>query len=189
MIGLLGGAFDPPHLGHVALLAAAEDALGLSEVAVLVAANPGHRDVVASVADRLELAQAAFPGEAVRIDEHPRTIDLMRAHPEWEGAMFLIGADQFAGFGGWKEPDALLQLIRLGVATRPGVDRARLDEVCEGLADPGRVTIFEIEPLPISSTDVRQRVGRGESIEGLVPDAVREAIERLGLYAQPSSLH
>ena len=120
MIGLFGGAFDPPHLGHVALLRGAREKLGLEEVVVVVAAAPGHKTVDTPAAVRLELARAAFPGETVVLDEHPRTIDMLRDHPEWEGAVFLLGADEFAGFAGWKEPEEVLRLVRLGVATRPG---------------------------------------------------------------------
>ena len=96
--------------------------------------------------------------------------------------MFLIGADQFCEFLEWKDPDGVLELARLGVATRPGYPRERLDRVLEGLARPDRVRFFEIEPLPIASRDVRDRVARGEPIDDLVPPAVAEAIAELGLY-------
>ncbi len=129
MIGLFGGAFDPPHNGHVALAHAAEAKLGLDDVLVLVAADPGHKRVETPAATRLELARAAFPDLRVELDEHARTVDLLRAHPEWDDAVFLIGADQFCDFRSWKEPDEVLRRARIAVATRPGFPRARLDAV------------------------------------------------------------
>ena len=69
-----------------------------------MAADPGHKAVVTPAEARLELARAAFPGERVVLDDHARTVDMLRDHPEWEGATFLLGADEFAGFLEWKEP-------------------------------------------------------------------------------------
>ncbi len=87
---------------------------------VVVAAFPGHKDVETPAAVRFELARAAFPGEPVVLDDHPRTVDMLRDHPEWEGAVFLLGADEYASFASWKEPDEVLRLVRVAVGTRPG---------------------------------------------------------------------
>jgi nicotinate-nucleotide adenylyltransferase len=182
--GLFGGAFDPPHDGHVALLRTARAALDLGEAVVIVAGDPGHKRVDTPAATRLELARAAFPDETVVLDEHPRTIETIRAHPEWEGAIFLLGADQFAGFLDWEQPQELLRLVRLGVATRPGYPRARLDAVLGRLDEPDRVRFFDLEPLPIASSELRARLDRGEDVHALVPAAVWELIERDGLYGR-----
>jgi nicotinate-nucleotide adenylyltransferase len=91
------------------------------------------------------------------------------------GLVTRVGDDELADFPGWKEPDAVLELTRLGVATRPGYPH-------EPLGRPDRVLFFEIEPLPVSSTEVRERVARGESIDELVPAAVAALIEDEGLY-------
>ena len=181
MIGLLGGAFDPPHVGHVALANAAERELGLEGVVVIVVAAPGHKHVHCPVEKRLELARAAFPGREVELDRHARTVDMLR-EGRWHDPVFLIGADEFADFSSWKEPDSVLDLARLGVASRPGYPRGRLEQVRAGFAHPERVLFFEIEPLPVSSRSIRERVARGESIEGLVPPTVAEEIARRGLY-------
>ena len=77
--GIFGGVFDPPHFGHVALAREAKRRFGLDKLVVLVAANPEHKEVATPVEDRLALAQAAFPGDDVRIDEYPRTVDMLRA--------------------------------------------------------------------------------------------------------------
>ena len=181
MTGLLGGAFDPPHLGHVALAEAAVERFSLPRLVVLVSADPGHRKVHLDAETRLRLAGAAFPGREVELDEHPRTVDMLREE-RFADPLFLVGADEFASFLSWKEPNAVLELTRLGVAARPGYPRERLDRVLEQLERPERVELFDIEPVPVSSSDIRARLARGEPIDGLVPPAVAAAIEELGLY-------
>jgi nicotinate-nucleotide adenylyltransferase len=173
--GLFGGSFDPPHNGHVALVEGAVAHFGLSRVVVLVSERPGHRSVVAPAEARLRLAEAAFPDWDVELDPYARTIELLRAC-DFGDAILLIGADQFRDFPAWQEPEAVLERIRLGVATRPG------HPVPEVPVDPGRVSFFEIEPVPVSGTMIRARCARGESLDGLVPPAVERLIGELGLY-------
>lgn len=181
-VGLFGGAFDPPHLGHVAVAETAKRTFELPRLVVLVAAAPGHKDVEAPVEARLELARAAFPDEDVRLDPHPRTIDLLRAEA-FDDPLFVVGADQFCDFPAWKEPEAVLGLARLAVATRPGFPRARLDAVLATLRQPARVLFFDMEPNPAASRDIRGIAAAGGPLGGLVPQAVASLIEELGLYA------
>jgi nicotinate-nucleotide adenylyltransferase len=181
LTGLLGGAFDPPHVGHVALADAAERQLGLSELVIVVVADPGHKAVHCPVETRVALARAAFPGRPVEVDHHARTVDMLREGP-WRDPVFLIGADEFADFPTWKDPDAVLELARLGVASRPGYPRERLETVLRGLKQPDRVLFFEIEPVPVSSSEIREKVARGEPIDGLVPVAVAAEIAGRDLY-------
>jgi nicotinate-nucleotide adenylyltransferase len=184
VIGLFGGAFDPPHEGHVALLRAARDALVLDKVIVLVVAEPAHKHVDTPARARLELARAAFPREEVVLDDHPRTVDLLRGHPEWIDPIFLIGADEFCDFPSWKEPDEVLRLARLGVATRPGYPPERLQEALARLTSPERVLFFGLEPSPAASRDVRERLELGGEVGDVIPAAVLEIIERDGLYGR-----
>lgn len=178
---LYGGAFDPPHLGHVAVAAAARERFCAERLVVLVNERPGHREVHASAEDRLALARAAFPRDDVRLDPHPRTVELLRSE-RFEDPVFVIGADQFRNFLAWSEPVEVLERARIAVATRPGFPRSDLDLVLERLERPGRVLFFEIEPNPAASRDVRARIAAGESLEGLVPAAVARLIEERGLY-------
>ena len=181
MTGLFGGAFDPPHNGHVALADAAKRQFAFDEFVVLVSARPGHKSVALPAAARLELTRTAFPDDDVELDEHERTVDTLR-DGRWRDPLFLIGADEFCDFRTWKDPEGVLALARLGVATRPGYPRERLDNVLRRLAAPDRVLFFGLEPLPIASRDVRERLARGEPVDALVPPAVAAAIAELGLY-------
>ncbi len=181
MTGVYGSVFDPPHVGHVTLLRAAREHFDLDWVVVLVVADPGHKQVLTDASVRLALARIAFPGEDVELDLHPRTVDLLRER-RFDDPLFLVGADQFCDFLDWKDPNGVLELARLGVATRPGYPRDRLDRVLRELARPDRVSFFEIEPLDVSSSEIRDRIARGEPIDGLVPVAVAAEIGRLGLY-------
>jgi nicotinate-nucleotide adenylyltransferase len=186
--GILGGAFDPPHEGHVALAQAAKQRFGLDRLLVLVAAAPGHKGVEAPPEDRLALAKAAFPDEDVRLDHHARTSDLLRDE-RFDDPLFLIGADEFCDFPAWKDPDGVLELTRLGVATRPGYPEGRIRSVLDRLDHPERVEFFEIEPHPVASRDLRERLRRGQTLDGLVPPRVAELIRERGLYRRGSGLH
>ena len=178
---LYGGAFDPPHLGHVAVADAARERFGVERLVVLVNERPGHRAVHASAEDRLALTRAAVPGDEVRLDSHPRTVELLRAEA-FEDPIFVIGADQFRNFLGWSEPAEVLDLTRIAVATRPGFPRSELDDVLEQLDRPERVLFFEIEPNPAASSDVRVRIAAGEPLDRLVPPAVARLVAERGLY-------
>ena len=184
MIGLYGGAFDPPHRGHVQLARCGKELLGVERLLVLVAADPGHKAVATSPQLRLEMARAAFPGDEVVLDDHARTIDLLRDHPEWQDVWFLIGADEFRDFLTWKDPNGVLERVRLAVGTRPGFPRERLEAVLAGLERPERVRLFEMEPVSAASRERRR-----ELVAADVPPAVAEIIRREGLYQSSSGVH
>jgi len=179
--GLLGGTFNPPHNGHIALAAAARRHFDLDELAILVAVSPGHKEVQLGAEARLRRARAAFPDYEVELDPHERTVDLLK-EGQWDDPLFLIGADQFADFLTWKDPEGVIERARIGVATRPGYPRERLDEVLGRLSTPERIELFDIEPVAVSSGEIRDRVARGEPIDGLVPPDVAALIHSLGLY-------
>jgi nicotinate-nucleotide adenylyltransferase len=178
---LYGGAFDPPHLGHVAVAEAARERFDVERLVVLVSEHPAHRAVLATAEDRLAMARAAFPGDDVRLDPYPRTVELLRDE-RFADPVFVIGADQFRDFLAWSEPEEVLERTRIAVATRPGFPRGELEAVLEQLGRPDRVLLFEIEPNPAASRDVRARIAAGQSLDGLVPAAVAQLIEERGLY-------
>ena len=176
MIGILGGTFDPPHNGHVALAKAALAQLPIDELSVLVIEQPGHRGVVADPHTRLRLAEAAFTGMSVRLDPHSFTVDAVRAGGFGEDPLFIVGADQAAGFGQWREPDEILKRVKLAVGTRAGYPLPDLSRFGD------RVVAFDLASPDVSSSEVRKRIAAGEPIDDLVPPAVARLIDELGLY-------
>jgi nicotinate-nucleotide adenylyltransferase len=183
-VGILGGAFDPPHAGHLALARAAVERFALERLLVRVVADPGHKAVGTPVEERLALAQIAFaevPGVEVSLEPHGRTVDALEALA-LDDPVFVIGADELASFLAWKDPQRVLDLARLGVGTRPGVAQTTLDDVLRLIGRPDRVTVFPIPPHPISSTELRERAAAGETLAPYVPVAVAAEIVRRGLY-------
>jgi nicotinate-nucleotide adenylyltransferase len=187
VLGVLGGAFDPPHLGHVAVARAAIAELGLDRLLVLVVAEPGHKATSTRVETRLDLTRRAFaevPEAVVELDPYARTVDSLEAR-QLQDAVFVIGADELAALPTWKRPERVLELVRLAVAMRPGVPDGSVRNAVARLPAPDRILSFAMQPVAVSSTEVRTRVARGEPIDDLVPPAVAAEIARLGLYTGP----
>ena len=185
-VGILGGAFDPPHNGHVALAREAVEHFGLERLLVRVVADPGHKEV-----DTRARGAAAARGARVRArSTWPRSRSTRSParstrsrRSRLDDPVFLLGADELAAFPTWVRPERVLELARIGAATRPGTDlrRSRSASIAS-LSRPDRVELFPITPLPVSSSEVRERVAEGLPIDDLVPPAVAAEIERLGLY-------
>ena len=185
--GILGGVFDPPHNGHLALARAAIAELGIERLLVLVVAEPGHKHATTPAETRLALARLAFdevPAAVVELDRHARTVDSLEERRPAD-AYFILGADELADFEHWKAPQRVLELVRLAVAMRPGVSREAVDAVAERLSARQRIVEFDMTPVAISSSEIRTRVARGEPIDELVPASIAAEISRLGLYASP----
>jgi nicotinate-nucleotide adenylyltransferase len=181
-IGVFGGQFDPPHNGHLAVVRAARDQLGLDRVLVVPSARPPHRPAPATPAEtRYRLAQAAFAGEpGVEVSR----VELDRAGPGYtvetlanlagpDRELYLIlGADQLAALGSWHRPDRVRELARIAVAGRRGSPPA------DGAAQ------LVMEPVDVSSSALRRMIGEGTDVGSMVPAPVAEAIAREGLYLQ-----
>ena len=174
--GILGGRFDPPHVGHLALARAAFDHFALDDLRVTVVADAAHKASEASAEHRLEMVRLTFAGlpATVELATHAYTVDALEA-AGYENPIFLIGADQLAAFPTWKEPERVLELARLGVAARPGWEPESTSE---------RVEVFELQPHGVSSTAIRGRVRSGELIDGLVVPAVAAYINEHDLYRE-----
>jgi nicotinate-nucleotide adenylyltransferase len=181
-VGILGGRFDPPHLGHLALARAAFEHFDLAELHVAIVADAAHKASEAPAADRLEMARLTFAElpAVVELEEHRFTVDALEAH-RYPDPIFLVGADELAAFHTWKQPERVLELARLGVATRPGY-------LVASPSSP-RIELFEIAPHAVSSTEIRDRVVAGRPLDGLVAPGVEEYIRAHGLYSHPSRLH
>jgi nicotinate-nucleotide adenylyltransferase len=192
---VLGGTFNPPHVGHVACAKAARAALGLELVLLVTAARPPHKavpdDPGAEV--RFELCRAATGGDpglvASRLELDRAgpsyTVDTLRAVRDERGdadLTLILGGDMAAALPEWHETEAVVELAALAVAGRSGSERAAVAERLAGIVGEERVTYLEMPRIDISSSLVRERVAREESIDGLVPDAVAALIAERGLY-------
>jgi nicotinate-nucleotide adenylyltransferase len=201
-IGILGGSFNPPHVGHLELARAAREQLALERVLLMPLNAPAHKPLSEDPgpARRLEmcrLAVAAEPGLGACAMEIERggvsyTADTLQElhvrHPEAE-LTFVVGADTATTLPSWHEPWRILRLARLAVADRPGSDRALVRDALaavvapDGEPVPVRARFLAMIPTDASSTRARELLAAGLPVEGLVPAAVaRYALEH-GLYA------
>jgi len=196
-IGILGGTFDPVHLGHLRAAEVARDRLGLSGVLFVPNRTPPHKpgQAVTAPADRmamLELAIAGHPEYAITDLELHRTgpsysydtIQTLRhEHPDWQ-LYFILGADGFVDLRTWHRWDELLRLCCFAIVSRPGYDRRLVEEM---LADLGpdlaeQVVYLEAPGVDVASSRIRELVGRGEPLTGLVLESVAAYIYQHGLY-------
>jgi nicotinate-nucleotide adenylyltransferase len=195
-VGLLGGTFNPPHLGHLVLAECARDALGLDEVLLVLAARPPHKVVDGDPGpeERLTLCRAAVAAEEGRIgvcdvelrrDGPSYTADtlmqLQERHPDAEYVL-LLGGDAAAGLASWHRPKDILRFAAIGVAERGEDTHERARETLTRLGHPDRLLPFAMPALELSSTLIRARVRAGRTIRHLVPAEVEARIDLLGLY-------
>ena len=213
-LGILGGTFNPIHLGHLRAAEEVREVLELERVILVPAATPPHKhgapdDPIAPAADRLAWVRAAVADNAVlaadgmEVERGGRsyTIDTVRAigaRTAPELPVFAIGHEAFAELGSWREPETLLRSCHFAVMTRPPysgplvdwLPKCALDEVV--LAPDGRsarhrqadawIRLIEVTALDISSSEIRARLRAGRSVRYLLPEAVREAVLRSGVY-------
>jgi nicotinate-nucleotide adenylyltransferase len=193
-VGLLGGTFNPPHIGHLVCASLALSGLELDRVLLVPVHEPPHKAAEADpgVEHRVELCRLAVAGDD-RLDvslvdaEVPGpsyTVDtLSRLHDRCPGdeLTFIVGGDMALSLPTWREPAAILEQAELGVAEREGVRRADIAERLAGL-DVDRMRFFDMPRIDVSSSLVRRLAAAGRPIRYLVPDAVAEYIERVGLY-------
>ncbi len=192
-VGLLGGTFNPPHLAHLVCAQEALVQLDLDRVLLVPVGVAPHKTIDADpgVEHRVAMCEAAVAGDerlgVSRADadrEGPSyTVDLLRALGGEDELTFIVGGDMAHSLPGWRDPEAVLALARLGVAEREGVRRADIAERLAGLAGAAeRVRFFDMPRLDISSSAIRRRAAAGQPVRYLVPDAVAAYIERERLY-------
>jgi nicotinate-nucleotide adenylyltransferase len=193
--GILGGTFNPPHIGHLVMAQEAREQLGLDRVVLMPVALPPHKEADGDpgAGVRLELARLAAAGEegvevsAAEIDRGGAsfTVDTLRElherYPEQE-LTFIVGADMAHSLPAWREPERILELARLAVAEREGIARDDIAERLAPLHDGSRVAFFDMPRIDVSSSDIRRRIGEGRSVRHLVPHAVAQAIADQDLY-------
>jgi nicotinate-nucleotide adenylyltransferase len=202
-LGVLGGTFNPPHRGHLALARAAAEELGLERVLLtparvaphkLEAGDPGpqHRlamcRLLAEEDPRIELCTLELEREGPSY-----TVDTLRAiHTNEPSAelTLIVGADMARTLPEWREPEEIVRLARLAVAAREGVERtAVLDALGDvyrraGLNETSRTTFLAMGPVEASSSRARERAAAGESLAGLLSAPVAEYVAAHGLYLE-----
>ena len=197
--GILGGSFDPVHVGHLRIAEEARLALGLDGVTFVPAGLQWMKKgtEAAPATDRLEMVRLATEGNdgfdvsdvEIRRPGPSYSVDTLREFRQTLGSeadlYFILGQDAFADLHLWSRPAELTALCRFAVMPRvdgPAVDLRRMDEHVPGVS--GRAVLLDDAPrIEVSSSELRARLGRGESIRYLVPDAVADYIARRGLYA------
>jgi len=194
-IGVLGSAFNPPHLGHLALAQEALWQLGLAEVVLVPTGEAPHKRIADDPGReaRMEMTRLAaadderFSVSALEVErEGPSyTYETLEALAEQRGdreLVFVMGADAAVGLESWRAPERVVELASLAVARRAGVSEADVAEAMRSLGCEGRVTMLEMPQFGVSSSAVRERAKQGRPLRYLVPDAVAHFIEERGVY-------
>ena len=196
-LGLMGGTFDPIHVGHLILAEQAREQFGLEKVLFVTSAQPPHKlaEPVSDAAHRLEMTRLAvadsdlFECSTIEIERGgpSYTIDTVKQVLELYGpdteVYVLVGADEGRDLMKWREPYEMQRLAKIVVANRPGLPVSDVIGILpEDFA--GAITPLEMPGVDISSTDLRERVRSGRSVRYLVPRAVEEYIWSKGLYRE-----
>jgi nicotinate-nucleotide adenylyltransferase len=194
-LGLLGGTFNPPHIGHLVCAQEAVAQLGLGQVLLVPVHEPPHKELESEpgVEHRVEMCRRAVAGEerlaVSRIDADVpgpsyTVATLRRLNDERPDAelTFIVGGDMALSLPSWREPEAVLELASLGVAEREGTRRIDIADRLAGLRGGERVRFFDMPRLDVSSSLIRRHVAAGRPIRHLVPDAVAAYIDQAGLY-------
>jgi nicotinate-nucleotide adenylyltransferase len=194
-IGILGSAFNPPHLGHLALAQEALWQLDLSEVILMPTGEAPHKRIVDDPGreQRLamtRLAAADDPRFSVSTLEVERegpsytyeTLELLAREKGDTELVFVMGADAAVGLETWREPQRVAELARLAVARRAGVSDSDVAAVLRSLGASGRATVLEMPEFGVSSSVVRERAAAGRPLRYLVPEPVARFIDEKGIY-------
>jgi nicotinate-nucleotide adenylyltransferase len=195
-LGILGGTFNPPHIGHLVCAQEARAQLELDRVVLMPVHTPPHKEALDDPGPevRLALCHAAAAGDeelevsTLELDRGgpSYTVDTLRAlHGSREGddLTFIVGGDMASSLPTWREPEVVLELARMAVAEREEHRRHEIAERVGALRGaPERILFFAMPRLDISSSDIRARLAGGRPIRWLVPGAVADEIERRGLY-------
>ncbi len=195
-IGVLGSAFNPPHLGHLALAQEALWQLGLDEVVLVPTGEAPHKRIHDDPGRELRLAMtrlaaaddARFTVSTLEVErEGPsytyETLELLAREREEPDLVFVMGADAAVGFESWREPQRVVELARLAVARRSGISDAEVGAVMRSVSADGKATMLEMPQFGVSSSAVRERAAAGRPLRYLVPEAVARFIEEKGIYS------
>ncbi|MFC2045870.1 nicotinate-nucleotide adenylyltransferase [Chloroflexota bacterium] len=196
-IGILGGTFDPIHCGHLVIAREVQNKLGLAEVLFIPAGQPllKKNPAISAIGHRTEMVRLAISDEpGFQLSK----VDIDRTGPSYtvetitrlksqykaaDGIYFIVGWDSLSQLPHWKNPEQLFAMCRLVVVPRPGFDPpdiTLLEEALPGLAQ--NILPLDINRIDVSSSEIRDRVSQGLSLDQLVPEPVERYIKEHGLY-------
>jgi nicotinate-nucleotide adenylyltransferase len=195
-IGVLGSAFNPPHLGHLALAQEALWQLDLSEVVLMPTGDAPHKRIADDPGREQRLAMtrlaaaddSRFSVSTLEVDRDGpsytyETLELLADQRADTELVFVMGADAAVGLESWRAPERVVELARIAVARRSGVSDAEVAAVMRSLGADGRATMLEMPQFGVSSSAVRERAAGGRPLRYLVPESVARFIEEKGIYS------
>lgn len=194
-IGVLGSAFNPPHLGHLALAQEALWQLGLAEVVLVPTGHAPHKRIADDPGReaRMEMTRLAaaedgrFSVSALEVEREGlsytyETLEALAEERADRELVFVMGADAAVGLESWRRPERVVELARIAVARREGVSDAEVDTAMRSLGCEGRATMLAMPQFGVSSSAVRERAKQGRPLRYLVPQPVADYIEEKGIY-------
>jgi nicotinate-nucleotide adenylyltransferase len=195
-IGILGSAFNPPHLGHLALAQEALWQLDLSEVVLMPTGDAPHKRIADDPGREPRLAMtrraaaddSRFSVSTLEVDRDGpsytyETLELLADQRADTELVFVMGADAAVGLESWRAPERVVELARIAVARRSGISDAEVAAVMRSLGADGRATMLEMPQFGVSSSAVRERAAGGRPLRYLVPESVARFIEEKGIYS------
>jgi nicotinate-nucleotide adenylyltransferase len=196
-VGVLGSAFNPPHLGHLALAQEALWQLGLSEVMFVPTGQAPHKRIIEDPGREVRLAMTRlaasddprFTASTIEVErEGPSyTYETLERLAEQKGdtrLVFVMGADAAVGLESWRQPARVVELAQLAIARRAGVADADVAAVVRSLGASERTTLLEMPQFGVSSSGVRERAAGGRPLRYLVTEPVARFIEEKGIYSR-----
>ena len=194
-LGILGSAFNPPHLGHLALAQEALWQLDLEEVILMPTGEAPHKRIAEEPGRELRLAMtrlaaaddSRFSVSTLEVErEGPsytyETLEKLAEERGESDLVFVMGADAAVGLESWRHPERVVELARLAVARRAGVSDSEVAAVVRSLGAGERATMLEMPQFGVSSSAVRERAAAGRPLRYLVPEPVARFIEEKGIY-------
>ena len=198
-IGILGGTFDPIHLGHLLIAEESRIGLGLEQVLFVPAGRPWLKEgqPLTEARHRVRMVELAISSNScfqIRRNEVDRpgltyTVDTLKELkselPSSAEFYFILGLDAFEGFHRWKEPDRILELCRLVVVSRPGYSVEERDRLLARYRERSdRICLLPVHSVDFSATEIRRRAAEGVSFRYQVPEAVEGYIVEQRLYQE-----
>lgn len=197
-IGIFGGTFDPPHAGHKKYADEVKGQLSLDRLIVIPTATPPHKQkqTGTSSEDRLNMLKLLFSDDGrIEVSDMEivrggrsytfETVTLLRGQYPDDELIFMLGSDMLLSFHTWKNPDVILEKVKICAVTRDGdIDETALGEYAEKHfpEQKDRFIICTFEPIELSSTEIREKIRNGESVDGLIDGQVMEYIKEKELY-------